>query len=180
VSAYSNTTQATDNQRQKQQHNKKMSRCVQCTGGAGGVFSQQFKPNGTYSRPLVCEQDSMGEMSNEFGEIWRKDWVTYKIKMLHFWNVFVVDHCSWRVVIVRLDTWDSIRRKSMANLIIRHFLDQQNFVLCQVSSLTDTSWIVKSWTVISWEMQGAGEGLRLRLGLELVWTRVRVSVKAWG
>jgi len=28
---------------QKQQHNKKLSRCVQCTGDASKVFSQQFK-----------------------------------------------------------------------------------------------------------------------------------------
>jgi len=66
----------------------------------------------------------------------------------------------------------------MANLISRHFLDrqildQQNFVLCQVSSWTDTSWTIRywtgiSWTIISWEMQEEREGLGLQLGLWLV------------
>jgi len=80
-------------------------------------------------------------MSNEFSEIWRDDWVTYRIKMLNCWNVSVIDHSSWRVVFVGLLTSDSNRRKSMANPISRHFLDcqildQQNFVLCQVSDVT--------------------------------------------
>jgi len=89
------------------------------------VFSQQFKPSGLYSRPLVCGQDSKGGMSNEFSEIWREDWVTCGIKMLNCWDMSVVDHSSWRVVLVRLHTWDSNRCKSMAHLISRHFLDCQ-------------------------------------------------------
>jgi len=40
-----------------------LSRCLQCTGGAGRVFSRQFKSNGPYSRSLVCEMDSKGGMS---------------------------------------------------------------------------------------------------------------------
>jgi len=51
----------------------KMSRCVQCTSGAGAVFFQQFK-NGPNSLPPVCETVSKGGMGNsmEFGEIRRK------------------------------------------------------------------------------------------------------------
>jgi len=60
---------------------------VQCTGGAGRVFYQHFKPNGPYSRPLVCEQDSKGGMSNEFGEICREVRVTYRIEMYNCWKV---------------------------------------------------------------------------------------------
>jgi len=46
---------------------------LQYTGGAGRVFSRQFKLNGLYSRPLVCKQDSKGSVSDEFGEIRCKD-----------------------------------------------------------------------------------------------------------
>jgi len=43
-------------------------RCVQCTGGTDVVYSQLFNP-WTIFQVLVCEQDSKGGMSNEFGEI---------------------------------------------------------------------------------------------------------------
>jgi len=99
-------------QRQKQQHNEKLSGCLQCTGGASRVFSQQLKPYGPYSKPLLCEQDSKFGMSNEFGEIQREDWVTYRITMLNCRDVSVIDHSSWRVVLVGLHTWDLNRRKS--------------------------------------------------------------------
>jgi len=73
---------------------------VRCTEGADVVFAQQFKPNEPYSRPPICEQDSKGGMSNEFGEIQREDLVIYRIKMLSCFDVYVVDHCSWREVLV--------------------------------------------------------------------------------
>jgi len=41
-------------------------------------------------------------MSNDFGEIQREDRVTNRIKMLNCWDVSVIDHSSWRVVLVGL------------------------------------------------------------------------------
>jgi len=78
-----------------------------------------------------------GGMSNKFGEIQHEGWVIYRIKMLNCWDVYVVDHSSSRVLLVGLHSWDSNRRKAMANLISRHFLDpqildQQNCFLRQV------------------------------------------------
>jgi len=72
VSAYSNTTRATHNQRQKQRHNKKLSRCLQCTGCAGTLLSA-VQTEWTIFNALVCEQDSKGGMSNEFGKIQSED-----------------------------------------------------------------------------------------------------------
>jgi len=46
-----------------------------------------------------------------------------RIAMLNCWDVSIVDYSSWRVVLVRLHTWDSNPHKSMANLISRHILD---------------------------------------------------------
>jgi len=161
VSAYSYTTRATHNQRQKQQDNKKRSRCLQCTGGAGSLLIA-VQAEWIIFNALVCEQDSMGGMSNEFGEIQCEGWVTYRITMLNSWDVYVVDHSSWRVVLVGLYSWDLNHHKSMTNLISRQFLDrqildQQNCLLCVVSAWLVRYWIGISWTVISWEMQEEGE-----------------------
>jgi len=87
-----------------------------------------------------------GGISNEFGEIQHE----YRINMMNFWDVSVVDHTSWRVVLVGLHSWDSNRHKSMANLISRHFLDCQLLdqwkTVCNINYLENLVRVIQRFT----------------------------------
>jgi len=152
--AYFSTTLATHNQRQKQQQNKKLSRCLQCTGGASSL------------NPAVLDEWIIFQATGMWAGLqgWDEQWVRWNImRRYRIKNKLLGCVCRWSLQLTCCISWTPHQRfnspyKCMANLILRHILDrqilvdQQNFVLCQVSSWSDTSWNGISWSVISREI----------------------------
>jgi len=172
VSTYFNTTRATHNQRQKKQHYKQLRWCLQCTG----VLCQLSSPS-TSSRMDHIPGCWYANRTPRVGWVMSLVNTTQRLSYIQNWNVKLLGCVCRSLQLMCCIIWSPHLRfeSQMArHFLDRQILDQQNVVLCQVSS-----WAGTWWTIISWEMPDE-EGLGLRLGLWLVWVGDRVSVMACG